>query len=102
MGWSRDTRVRLAGSVVSPVIYAMLPSYKAMGARISYALWTPIILLIAVMSGLTIFFAQLFPWPILAAMTANVSIGVGMATLRRVDPRYLSVVLLGFVFQEAP
>ncbi|MGA2711694.1 MAG: hypothetical protein ABSG41_01205 [Bryobacteraceae bacterium] len=87
----------LAGSVVAPVVYAMLPSYKAMGARISYALWTPLILLAAVMSGLTIFVAQLFPWPILAAMTAYVSIGVGMATLRRVDPKYLSVVLLGFV-----
>ena len=48
-------------------------------------------------SGLTIFIAQLFPWPILAAMIAYVSIGVGMATLRRVDARYLSVVLLGFV-----
>ena len=31
----------LAGSVVSPVVYAMLRPYKAMGARISYALWTP-------------------------------------------------------------
>jgi AGZA family xanthine/uracil permease-like MFS transporter len=87
----------LAGSIVTPVVYAMLPSYKAMGARISYAFWTPLIFLAAVMSGLTIFFAQLFPWPILAAMVAYVSIGVGMATLRRVDPKYLSVVLLGFV-----
>ena len=34
---------------------------------------------------------------ILAAMIAYVSVGVGMATLRRVDPKYLSVVLLGFV-----
>jgi AGZA family xanthine/uracil permease-like MFS transporter len=39
----------------------------------------------------------LFPWPILAAIIAYVSIGVGMATLRRVDPKYLSAVLLGFV-----
>jgi AGZA family xanthine/uracil permease-like MFS transporter len=49
------------------------------------------------MSGLTIFIAQLFPWPILAAMIAYVSVGVGMATLRRVDRKYLSAVLLGFV-----
>ena len=41
------------------------------------------------MSGLTIFVAQLFPWPILAAMIAYVSIGVGMATLRRVDAEIL-------------
>ena len=49
------------------------------------------------MSGLTLFVAQLFPWPILAAIIAYVSIGVGMATLRRVDPKYLGAVLLGFV-----
>jgi len=87
----------LAGSVITPVVYAMLPPYKAMGARIGFALWTPIIFILVVMSGLTIFIAQLFPWPILAAMIAYVSIGVGMATLRRVDPKYMSVVLLGFV-----
>jgi AGZA family xanthine/uracil permease-like MFS transporter len=87
----------LAGSVITPVVYAMLPPYKAMGARIGFALWTPIIFILVVMSGLTIFIAQLFPWPILAAMIAYVSVGVGMATLRRVDPKYVSVVLLGFV-----
>ena len=87
----------LAGSIVAPVVYAMLPPYKAIGARIAYAFWTPIVFLIIVMSGLTIFFAQLFPWPILAAMIAYVSIGVGMATLRRIDPKYTSVALLGFV-----
>lgn len=87
----------LAGSVVAPVVYAMLPPYKAMGARIGFALWTPIIILAVVMSGLSMFMAQLFPWPILAAMIAYVSVGVGTATLRRVDPKYISVVLLGFV-----
>jgi adenine/guanine/hypoxanthine permease len=87
----------LAGSTVTPVVYAMLPPYKAMGARISYAFWTPVAFLIIVTAGLTVLFSQLFPWPILAAMIAYVSIGVGMATLRRVDPKYLSVVLLGFV-----
>src|SRR6266849_756195 len=86
-----------AGSVIAPVVYAMHPPYKAMGARIGFALWTPIIFTVVVMSGLTIFIAQLFPWPILAAMIAYVSVGVGMATLRRVDRKYLSAVLLGFV-----
>src|ERR1700737_3643657 len=86
-----------AGSVITPVVYAMHPPYKAMGARIGFAVWTPIIFTLVVMSGLTIFIAQLFPWPILAAMIAYVSVGVGMATLRRVDRKYLSVVLLGFV-----
>ncbi len=87
----------LAGSVIAPVIYAMHPPYKAVGARISFAFWTPMLFLAVVMSGLTIFVAQLFPWPILAAIIAYVSIGVGMATLRRVDPKYLAAVLLGFV-----
>jgi len=87
----------VAGGVITPVVYAMHPPYKAMGARISFAFWTPVIVILAVMSGLTFFMAQLFPWPILAAMIAYVSVGVGMATLRRVDPKYRSAVLLGFV-----
>ncbi|HEX4133463.1 MAG TPA: hypothetical protein VHY84_02480 [Bryobacteraceae bacterium] len=87
----------LAGSVITPVVYAMHPPYKAIGARIGFAFWTPIVFLAVVMSGLTIFAAQLFPWPILAAIIAYVAIGVGMATIRRVDPKYLSAVLLGFV-----
>jgi adenine/guanine/hypoxanthine permease len=86
-----------AGSVITPVVYAMHPPYKAMGARTGFAVWTPIIFAVVVVSGLTIFIAQLFPWPILAAMIAYVSVGVGMATLRRVDRKYLSAVLLGFV-----
>jgi AGZA family xanthine/uracil permease-like MFS transporter len=86
-----------AGSVVTPVVYAMLPPYKAMGARIGFAVWAPVLFTAVVVSGLSLFFAQLFPWPILAAMVAYVSIGVGTATLRRVDAKYTSVVLLGFV-----
>jgi AGZA family xanthine/uracil permease-like MFS transporter len=87
----------VAGSVITPVVYALHPSYKTMGARTGFALWTPIIFLAIVMSGLTLFIAQLFPWPILAAMIAYVSVGVGMATLRRVNPKYLGAVLLGLV-----
>jgi AGZA family xanthine/uracil permease-like MFS transporter len=86
-----------AGSVISPIVYAMHPAYKAIGARIAFALWTPVIYLLVVVSGLTLYVAQLFPWSILAAMIAYVSIGVGMATLARVDRKYLSAVLLGFV-----
>jgi adenine/guanine/hypoxanthine permease len=87
----------MAGSIVSPVIYALHPPYKALGARIGYAFWTPAIFLAVVMSGLISFMAGLFPWPILAAMIAYVSVGVGTATLRRVDRKYWSAVLLGFV-----
>jgi len=87
----------LAGSVITPVVYAMLPPYKAIGARIGFSFWTPLLYLAVTVGGLTVFIAQLFPWPILAAMIAYVSIGVGIATLRRVDAKYFSVVLLGFV-----
>ena len=87
----------VAGSVITPVVYAMHPPYKAMGARVSFALWTPVIFLFVVTGGLAIFVAQLFPWPILAAMIAYVSVGVGMAALRRVDRKYLTALLLGLV-----
>jgi AGZA family xanthine/uracil permease-like MFS transporter len=53
--------------------------------------------LLAVATGLTLFTAQLFPWSILAAMVAYVSVGVGMATLSRVDRKYHAAVLLGFL-----
>jgi len=86
-----------AGSTVAPVVYALHPPYKHMGARIAFSLWTPILFALVVISGLSLFIAQLFPWSILAAMIAYIAIGVGMATLRRVDPKYLSAVLLGFV-----
>jgi AGZA family xanthine/uracil permease-like MFS transporter len=87
----------LAGSVVTPIVYAILPPYKALGARISYGFWSATIFLLVVMSGLTMSIAQLFPWPILAAMIAYITIGVGLTTLHRVDPKYYSAVLLGLV-----
>jgi AGZA family xanthine/uracil permease-like MFS transporter len=87
----------VAGSVVTPIVYALHPPYKAMGARISFSFWTPIIFISVVVAGLTTFVARLFPWPILAAMIAYVSIGVGLATLHRVDRKYWSVLLLSFV-----
>jgi AGZA family xanthine/uracil permease-like MFS transporter len=87
----------IAGSIITPVVYAMHPSYKALGARIAFSIWTPLAVLAVVTSGVTLFIAQLFPWPILSAMIAYVAVGVGMATLRRVQPKYWSVLLLGFV-----
>ena len=87
----------LGGSIVSPVIYAVHPPYKAIGARIGYAVWSPVLYLAIVMAGLTTWFVQLFPWSILAAMIAYIAIGVGTAALHRVDRKYLAAVLLGFV-----
>ncbi len=39
------------------MIYAMHPPYKAVGARISFAFWTPVLFLAIVMSGLTLLVA---------------------------------------------
>ncbi|WP_324716750.1 hypothetical protein U7230_00230 [Carboxydochorda subterranea] len=87
----------LAGSIITPVVYALHPPYKAMGARIGFQVWTPVVFLPIVSLGLAMFTSQLFPWPILAAMIAYVAIGVGMATLGRVPRNYHNAVLLGFV-----
>jgi AGZA family xanthine/uracil permease-like MFS transporter len=87
----------LAGSAIAPVIYALHPPYKHMGARTGFSFWTPILFLAIVTGGLTLFFSQLFPWAILAAIIAYVTIGVGTATLRRVESRYAPAMLLGFV-----
>ncbi|AFM21704.1 hypothetical protein Anamo_1079 [Acetomicrobium mobile DSM 13181] len=87
----------LAGSVVTPVVYALHPPYKAMGARIGFQVWTPVVFMAIVAFGMTMFVSQLFPWSILSAMIAYVSIGVGMATLGRVPRKYHNAVLLGFV-----
>lgn len=87
----------LLGSAVSPVIYALHPPYKAMGARIGYAFWSPVVYVLIAGAGLTLWIAQLFPWSILAAMIAYIAVGVGTATLNRVDRKYLSAVLLGFM-----
>src|SRR5690242_4736288 len=51
----------LAGSVIAPVVYAMLPPYKAMGARIGFSFWTPVLYMTVAVSGLTTFIAGLFP-----------------------------------------
>jgi adenine/guanine/hypoxanthine permease len=85
------------GSIITPVIAALHPPYKMMGARIGFCFWTAVIFLAIFMSGLSLFMAQLFPWAILAAMIAYVAIGVGRATLNRVDQKYLNAVLLGLV-----
>jgi AGZA family xanthine/uracil permease-like MFS transporter len=86
-----------AGSIITPVIAALHPPYKAMGARIGFCFWTAILYLAVTMSGLTLFIAQLFPWAILAAMIAYVAIGVGRATLHRVEQKYWNAMLLGLV-----
>jgi adenine/guanine/hypoxanthine permease len=87
----------LAGSSVVPVVYALHPPYKHLGARTGFSFWTAVIFLIIVAGGLSFFFAQLFPWAILSAMIAYITVGVGTTTLRRVDPKYTAAVLLGFV-----
>jgi adenine/guanine/hypoxanthine permease len=85
------------GSIITPVVAALHPPYKMMGARIGFCFWTAVIFLAVFMSGISLFMAQLFPWAILAAMIAYVAIGVGRATLHHVDHKYINAVLLGLV-----
>ena len=87
----------VGGSIITPVVAALHPPYKRLGARIGHCFWTGMIFLVVVMSGLSLFIAQLFPWAILAAMIGYVCIGVGRATLHRVDQKYITAVLLGLV-----
>jgi adenine/guanine/hypoxanthine permease len=87
----------VAGSAVAPIVYALHPPYKHLGARTGFAVWTGFIFLLVVVSGLSFFFAQLFPWAILSAMIAYITVGVGSTTLRRVEPKYMAAVLLGFM-----
>jgi AGZA family xanthine/uracil permease-like MFS transporter len=87
----------LGGSIITPVVAALHPPYKMMGARIGFCFWTGIIFLAVFMSGISLFMSQLFPWAILAAMIAYVAIGVGRATLHHVDHKYINAVLLGLV-----
>jgi AGZA family xanthine/uracil permease-like MFS transporter len=87
----------VGGSNITPVVAALHPPYKRMGARIGFCFWTGILFLAVVMGGISVFMAQLFPWAILAAMIAYVAIGVGRATLHRVDHKYITAVLLGLV-----
>src|ERR1700680_1009073 len=85
------------GSIITPVVAALHPPYKMMGARIGFCFWTAVIFLAVFMSGISLFMAQLFSWAILAAMIAYVAIGVGRATLHHVDHKYINAVLLGLV-----
>lgn len=87
----------LCGSTVAPIVYAMHPAYKAVGARLSYQIWTPVVVLAVVVSGLSLFVTFLFPWSVISAMVAYVAIGVGGAALKRVEPPYYPVLLLGLV-----
>src|SRR5260370_28937950 len=43
----------LPGCVITPLVYALHPPYKAMGARIGFAFWTAIIFICIVESGLS-------------------------------------------------
>jgi len=85
------------GSIITPVVAALHPPYKMLGARIGYCFWTGVIFLAVFVCGISLFIAQLFPWAILAAMIAYVSVGVGRATLHHVDRKYINAVLLGLV-----
>lgn len=91
----------LAGSVITPVLYAVHGPYKATGARINYTWWSAAAFFVVVVTGLSSFVGQLFPWPILAALISSVAVGVGLAALRSTPSRHHGALLLAFVLPGA-
>ena len=62
----------MAGSIVCAIVYAMLPPYKALGASIGFAFWTPANLPRGSDERPDDVCGQLFPWPSLPPMIAYV------------------------------
>lgn len=91
----------LAGGIITPVLYAVHGPYKASGARINYTWWSAAAFFVMVVTGLSSFVGQLFPWPILAALIAYVAVGVGLAELRGTPSRHHGALLLAFILPGA-
>jgi AGZA family xanthine/uracil permease-like MFS transporter len=91
----------LAGGIITPVLYAVHGPYKASGARINYTWWSAAAFFVMVVTGLSSFVGQLFPWPILAALIAYVAVGVGLAELRSTPSRHHGALLLAFILPGA-
>jgi len=88
-----NTRLRCR-SLSKPGLRAH-PPYKAMGARVSFSLWTPIFFMLIVASGLTISL-RTFPLADSGAMIAYVSVGVGRQRCGASTGSTVSVLLLSF------
>ncbi|WP_436663526.1 hypothetical protein ACOALA_13305 [Alicyclobacillus acidoterrestris] len=93
--------IGVSGGIIPTVMYAVHPSYKNLGARISYHFWVPIVMLLVVIAGLSMPAIDLFPWSLRAAVIAYVSIGVGRAAITNIEHRYLNAFLLGIIIPGA-
>ncbi|WAH35654.1 hypothetical protein [Alicyclobacillus dauci] len=93
--------IGVAGGIIPTVMYAVHPSYKHLGARISYHFWVPIVMLLVVITGLSMPAIDLFPWSLRAAVIAYVSIGVGRAAITNIDHKYVNAFLLGIIIPGA-
>ncbi|GMA61970.1 hypothetical protein NZD89_19790 [Alicyclobacillus fastidiosus] len=93
--------IGVSGGIIPTVMYAVHPSYKHLGARISYHFWVPIVMLLVVMAGLSMPAIDLFPWSLRAAVIAYVSIGVGRTAIRNIDHKYVNAFLLGIIIPGA-
>lgn len=87
----------LAGSVVTPCVYAVHGAYKETGAGTRYTWWSAAAFFLLVVAGLLDVAGDLFPWPILAALVAYVAVGVGLSALRTTPRRHHGALLLAFV-----
>ena len=87
----------LAGSPITNVVYSLQPPFKKLGASTAYQIWTPFLYLGLTMAGLGCAGGQVFPWPILAAITAWVAVEVGMTAFRVVPVRHHPALLFGLL-----
>lgn len=93
--------IGLAGGIIPTVMYAVQPSYKNLGARISYHFWVPILMFVVVVFGLSMPAIDLFPWSLRAAVIAYVSIGVGRAAITNIEAKHFNAFLLGIIIPAA-
>lgn len=87
----------IAGSPITNLVYSLQPPFKKLGARVAFQFWTPLIYLGLTVAGLGPVGAQLFPWPILAAITTWVAVEVGMTAIRAVPARHRPALLFGLL-----
>lgn len=87
----------LAGTPITYLVYSLQPPFKKLGARTAYQLWTPLASLALGVAGLAWFGSQLFPWPILAAISAWVAVEVGETALRAMDAKYRPALLFALL-----
>jgi len=87
----------VAGSPITNLVYSLQPPFKKLGARVAFQFWAPLLYLALTVAGLGKVGAQLFPWPILAAITTWVAVEVGATAIKAVPARHRPALLFGLL-----